>query len=147
MLVVGCAKKDAGLHEQSVQQTTSTTGTDATSPPRAQPASMTATPATATSWHCFKLGNNAADTQCESSEADCRSLLDLAREGAPQAAARTSCTAHAGPVFCFEETESSGVARLCSATPKGCDDARKGAVAEETKRPTGQKIGACVETR
>lgn len=101
----------------------------------------------ASSWYCFTLGRHAADTQCETSEADCKSLLDVAREAAPQAAARASCALHQGPVFCFEESEESGSARLCSNTQQGCDDARKGAVAEEAKRKTGSRIGACAETR
>ncbi len=101
----------------------------------------------ATSWFCFTLGRHAADTQCETSEADCKSLLDTVREAAPQAAARATCAAHSGPVFCFEEVDTGGTARLCSDTQAGCDDARKGAAAEEAKRPTGTKIGTCAETR
>jgi hypothetical protein len=153
-LTAACAKKETGARTATTDSpatpTAESTGEAApvasgtTTVARTTGAGATAAPS---SWYCFTLGRHAADTQCESSEADCKSLLDVAREAAPQAAARTSCTANPGPVFCFEETEDSGSARLCSNTRQGCDDARKGALADQAKRATGSKIGACAETR
>jgi hypothetical protein len=149
LLTVACGGKQAGSG-----------GPHAEAPTTAEPGSQTASAqsssdsktsvahaAGASSWFCFSLGGHAANTQCESSETDCKDRLDVVRSAAPQTAAKASCAAHAGPVFCFEESDTSGSARLCSDTQKGCDDARKGAAAEEAKRPTGSKIGACVETR
>lgn len=148
-LAVACAKKETGARADHAEAP-ATSGGDvvAQETPGASGATTGARAiGEASKWFCFTLGRHASDTQCETSEGDCNSLLDVAREAAPQAAARTSCTPHQGAVFCFEETDDSGSARLCSNTQQGCDDARKGAVAHETKRQTGSRIGACAETR
>lgn len=147
LLTVACGSKQTGSQDVgSAGSATTETAQPVTSQPRSESRTVT-TPGHASSWFCFTLGRHAADTQCESSETDCKSLLDTVREAAPQAAAKASCAAHSGAVFCFEEADTGGTARLCSDTQKGCDDARKGAAAEEVARPTGSKIGACAETR